>query len=81
MLGVRVRKLSVSLGVSLTNFIEKVNKDVAKKSTKIPKHVAFIMDGNRRYSTMMNISRKQAYRMGAQNLVDVSKTNFDLLKF
>ena len=40
----------------------KINKD------KLPKHVAIIMDGNRRWTTAHNLSIDEGHKAGAQNL-------------
>jgi undecaprenyl diphosphate synthase len=40
----------------------KINKD------KLPKHVAIIMDGNRRWATAHNLSIDEGHKAGAQNL-------------
>ena len=34
------------------------------KTGDIPKHIALIMDGNRRYAKKRNIARKEAHLMG-----------------
>lgn len=68
--------------LSLSNIVENfINNDVLKCG-KIPKHVAFVMDGNRRYSKLKGIPRKSAYFLGAENLVNVSfnKEFFKIIK-
>lgn len=36
------------------------------RTADVPKHIAFIMDGNRRYSRERNISSRDAYMGGGQ---------------
>ena len=57
--------------INLKNIFQNLSNDIVK-CAKIPEHVAFVMDGNRRYSKTKDISRKLAYKMGACNLVNVS---------
>ena len=44
----------------------------------VPKHVAFIMDGNRRWSKKQNLPRVEGHRSGFNTLNSVMKTCFDL---
>ena len=37
------------------------------------KHVAIIMDGNRRYSKKLRVSIKEGYRLGAENTISIIK--------
>ena len=48
------------------------------KMGKIPKHVAVIMDGNRRYAKKENISRKEGHTAGFEKLAQV---NIDMIIF
>ena len=48
------------------------------KMGKIPKHVAVIMDGNRRYAKKENISRKEGHNAGFEKLAQVSQHNIIL---
>lgn len=57
--------------INLKNIFQNLSNDIVKCG-KIPEHVAFVMDGNRRYSKIKDISKKLAYKMGACNLVNVS---------
>ena len=44
-------------------------------SGPVPKHVAFIMDGNRRFAKKNSIERAQGHVMGFDKLAEVSKNN------
>ena len=41
----------------------------------IPKHVAFIMDGNRRYAKNRKVALKDGHSAGAEALIKVSSIN------
>ena len=41
------------------------------KMGKIPKHIAVIMDGNRRYAKKENITRKEGHTAGFEKLAQV----------
>lgn len=43
------------------------------KEGPIPKHIAFIMDGNRRYAKKLHIDRIEGHRSGDKKLEQVSK--------
>ena len=45
------------------------------KSGPIPKHIAFIMDGNRRFATKKSIERAQGHLMGFEKLAEVLDFN------
>ena len=40
-------------------------------------HIAFIMDGNNRWSKTKNINKFQSYSKGANNLIKLSKNIFE----
>ena len=42
-----------------------------KKLNNIPKHIAFIMDGNRRWAQKRGLSRMLGHKFGAKNLVNI----------
>lgn len=46
------------------------------RSGKIPQHVAFIMDGNRRYAKKESISRKDGHSKGFDKLTEVRRPYF-----
>lgn len=48
------------------------------RSGNIPKHVAFIMDGNRRFAKNQNISRKEGHSKGFDILTEVLQWCFEL---
>ncbi|RDD45866.1 Dehydrodolichyl diphosphate synthase complex subunit DHDDS [Trichoplax sp. H2] len=48
------------------------------KAGEIPKHVAFIMDGNRRYALKMNYSRIIGHSMGFDKLAETLEWCLDL---
>ncbi|XP_036141507.1 dehydrodolichyl diphosphate synthase complex subunit DHDDS-like [Monomorium pharaonis] len=43
------------------------------KTGDIPKHIALIMDGNRRYAKKRNIARKEAHLMGFKKMMETLK--------
>ena len=43
----------------------------------LPMHVAFIMDGNNRWSKKNNKTKYFSYNLGAKKLIDLSKFIFD----
>lgn len=45
---------------------------------RVPKHVAFIMDGNRRWAQSHNLPKKEGHRAGAMNLKSVLETLNDV---
>ena len=45
------------------------------KTGPIPKHVAFIMDGNRRFAKKNSIDRSQGHMMGFDKLAQVRDRN------
>lgn len=47
------------------------------KITKIPTHVAFIMDGNRRWAKRHGLSKHMGHRKGAESLKKLIKTLLD----
>lgn len=51
-------------------FIQKICYKIIKSGV-IPKHVAFIMDGNRRYALKMKFSRIVGHSMGFDKLTEV----------
>ena len=46
------------------------------KQGTIPHHVAFIMDGNRRFATKNSLERAQGHIMGFDKLAEVSNVSF-----
>ena len=48
------------------------------KHGPIPRHVAFIMDGNRRYAKRNNLNREKGHLMGFEKLAEVSTYNQNL---
>ena len=42
-----------------------------KTLNNIPKHIAFIMDGNRRWAQKRGLSRMIGHKFGAKNLIDI----------
>jgi len=48
------------------------------KSGNIPKHVAFIMDGNRRFAKRSQITRKEGHTKGFEKLTEVLQWSFEL---
>lgn len=45
------------------------------KSGKLPKHVAIIMDGNRRYARVKHMQKLEGHRSGFEKLVEVVNKN------
>ena len=52
------------------NFFASLCYQVIKQGN-VPKHVAFIMDGNRRFAKKANISRKEGHTKGFEKLAEV----------
>jgi len=48
------------------------------RTGKVPQHVAFIMDGNRRYAKKENISRKEGHSKGFDKLTEVLQWCYEL---
>ncbi|XP_012543466.1 dehydrodolichyl diphosphate synthase complex subunit DHDDS isoform X2 [Monomorium pharaonis] len=48
------------------------------KTGKIPRHVAFIMDGNRRFANKQNITKKEGHSMGFEKLAETLSWCMDL---
>lgn len=59
--------------------------NVIRSGDYIPAHVAFIMDGNRRYARQQNMSIAKGHELGSESMSQVfilfpSECNFQLLK-
>jgi undecaprenyl diphosphate synthase len=65
------------INIFLNKFLDK--KNILKKSThnNIPKHVAYIVDGNGRWATEKNLDRSAGHKKGADIALDIIKTTFD----
>lgn len=48
------------------------------KTGPIPKHIAFVMDGNRRYAQGKQLMLKEGHTAGAETLVDILDTSYRL---
>lgn len=62
-------------------FVYDIYKYFLKKEVKqrdLPKHIAFILDGNRRYSQFFGITKKEAYSFGVDKAFKVVEWCFDL---
>lgn len=56
----------------------KGSKPILLDSKNIPHHVAIIMDGNRRWAKLNDLSLKEGYLKGAETLGDIIKSSIDL---
>ena len=56
---------------ALDNLLRRFALQILKRGP-IPKHIAIIMDGNRRYARKAGIAKKEAHTLGFQALKDVS---------
>ncbi|KYN20297.1 Dehydrodolichyl diphosphate synthase [Trachymyrmex cornetzi] len=48
------------------------------KTGEVPKHVALIMDGNRRYANKHNLRKKEGHSKGLETLIEILKACMDL---
>lgn len=48
------------------------------KCGQLPKHVAIIMDGNRRYARVKHLEKIEGHRSGFEKLVEVTRGHFSL---
>ena len=46
--------------------------------TNNPEHIAFILDGNKRWAKQNNISLKKAYKKGFENISDLIKNCLEI---
>lgn len=49
------------------NFLERLAIKVIKQGP-VPQHVAFIMDGNRRWATRLNLNKSDGHKVGFDKL-------------
>ncbi len=47
-------------------------RDESKAAIRVPNHISFIPDGNRRYAKVKKIPLGEAYRMGAQRVLEAA---------
>lgn len=59
------------------NFIERLAVNVVKVGN-VPRHVAFIMDGNRRYATKSHIDKKEGHAKGFEKLSETLQWCLDI---
>ncbi|KAI7828286.1 dehydrodolichyl diphosphate synthase [Kickxella alabastrina] len=48
------------------------------KQGPVPQHIAFILDGNRRFARLHNMTTKEGHRLGLQNIEDITTFCSDL---
>ena len=48
------------------------------ENTRVPLHVAFIMDGNGRWAKKRGLSRKFGHKAGVETLLDILKKSFEI---
>lgn len=50
---------------------------IARRSDRIPNHISFILDGNRRWAKDRGLSTLEGHRKGYDNLLTISRAAFD----
>uniref|UniRef100_A0A672KYU3 ditrans,polycis-polyprenyl diphosphate synthase [(2E,6E)-farnesyldiphosphate specific] n=1 Tax=Sinocyclocheilus grahami TaxID=75366 RepID=A0A672KYU3_SINGR len=53
------------------SFLERLTANILKAGP-MPKHVAFIMDGNRRFAQKAHVERQEGHSQGFEKLAEVS---------
>lgn len=54
-----------------------MSKDPAQHAAKVPRHIGFILDGNRRWAKANNLPKLEGHRRGYGILKDLAKAAFD----
>ena len=59
-------------------FAQEKSEVINKKPTRVPHHVAIIMDGNRRYAKKENLDTEKGHIAGAKNLLKITEAAADM---